>query len=180
MIRQSRPISHPIQRRVLKFPTRAILIFALFGAIATLAPVAARADDVIKLSNNQRIACTRGLSAGKLQNINCKSFAYIFNTKTSEFYRCFVSVGVTRDNKEILKTDTDGACELKTRIFPNDSSYDFDATETEPPNTNGFFGSGGTAIWVSDKTTLKARGCILLAVGIAPDVLKCIDMAFKQ
>ena len=59
----------------------------------------ASAADEFKLSNNQRISCGRGLNAGKLQNINCKSYAYIFNTRTSEFYRCQVSVGVTRDNK---------------------------------------------------------------------------------
>jgi len=58
-----------------------------------------RAED-IRLSNNQRIACGRGLNAGKLQNINCRSYAYLFNTQTSEFYRCQVSVAVTRDNKE--------------------------------------------------------------------------------
>jgi hypothetical protein len=141
---------------------------------------ASAADDIIKLSNSQRIACGRGLNAGKLQNINCKSFAYIFNTRTSEFYRCQVSVGVTRDNKEVLKVDTDGVCTLKARIFPSDSSYAFDATETEPPNTNSFFGSGGTAIWVSDSTKLSAKGCILLNVGVGPDVLKCIDMAFNK
>ncbi len=140
----------------------------------------AKANDVIKLSSNQRILCSRGLSAGKLQNINCKSYAYIFNSQTSEFYRCQVSVAVTRDNKEVLKIDTGGDCVLKTRVFPEDSSYSFDATETEPPNTNSFFGSGGTAIWVSDNTKLKAKGCIQLVVGIAPDVLKCVDMTFEK
>ncbi len=140
----------------------------------------ARAEDIFKLSSNQRIACSRGLSAGKLQNINCKSYAYVFNSRTSEFYRCQVAVAVTRDNKEVLKTDTGGGCVLKTRIFPEDSSYSFDATETEPPNTNSFFGSGGTAIWVSDNTKLKVRGCIQLVVGVAPDVLKCVDMAFDD
>lgn len=156
--------------------------FGLF--ILALAVVAgtldARAADDIKLSNNQRIACGRGLNAGKLQNINCKSFAYIFNAKTSEFYRCQVSVGITRDNKEILKVDTDGGCTLKARVFPDDSSYVFDATETEPPNTNAFFGSGGTAVWVADSTKLSARGCIILNVGIAPDVTKCVDMTFGK
>jgi len=140
----------------------------------------ARADDDIKLSNNQRIACSRGLSAGKLQNINCRSYAYLFNSRTSEFYRCQVSVGVTRDNKEILKTDTDGGCVSKGRIFTENSAYSFDATETEPANTNSFFGTGGTAIWVSDNRTLKVRGCVLLNVGIAPDVLKCVDMTFAK
>jgi hypothetical protein len=140
----------------------------------------AKANDVIKLSSNQRILCSRGLSAGKLQNISCKSYAYIFNSQTSEFYRCQVSVAVTRDNKEVLKIDTGGDCVLKTRVFPEDSSYSFDATETEPPNTNSFFGSGGTAIWVSDNTKLKAKGCIQLVVGIAPDVLKCVDMTFEK
>lgn len=140
----------------------------------------ARAADDIKLSSNQRIACGRGLNAGKLQNISCKSYAYIFNTKTSEFYRCHVNVGVTRDNKEVLKVDTDGNCKLKARIFPSDSNYQFDATETEPPNTNSFFGSGGTAIWVSDSAKLSAKGCILLSVGVGPDVMKCVDMTFGK
>lgn len=137
------------------------------------------ADD-FKLSNNQRIACGRGLSAGKLQNINCKSYAFIFNTKTSELYRCQVSVGVTRDNKDVLKVDTDGGCALKARAFPGNGDYSFDATETEPPNTNSFFGAGGTAIWVSDNTALKAKGCILLNVGVGPDVLRCVDMTFGK
>ena len=140
----------------------------------------ARAADEIKLSSNQRIACGRGLNAGKLQNINCKSYAYIFNSRTSEFYRCQVSVGVTRDNKEVLKVDTDGSCKLKTRIFPGDSNYAFDATETEPPNTNAFFGSGGSAIWVSDRSKLSAKGCIILSVGVGPDVMKCVDMTFDK
>ncbi|WP_458761296.1 hypothetical protein ACSVBT_09555 [Afipia sp. TerB] len=147
--------------------------------VASITPAAA-ADDIIKLSNNQRIACSRGLSAGKLQNINCKSFAYVFNSKTSEFYRCQVSVAVTRDNKEVLKVDTGGDCALKARIFPEDSNYSYDATETEPPNTNSFFGSGGTAIWVSDNTQLKVKGCIQLVVGVAPDILKCVDMTFDN
>ena len=140
----------------------------------------ASAADEIKLSSNQRIACGRGLNAGKLQNITCKSYAYVFNTRTSEFYRWQVSVGVTRDNKEVLKVDTDGSCKLKARIFPGDSNYAFDATETEPPNTNSFFGSGGTAIWVSDNTKLSAKGCIILSVGVGPDVLKCVDMTFDK
>lgn len=152
-----------------------VLALSAFAGIAD-----ANAADEIKLSNNQRIACGRGLNAGKLQNINCKSYAYIFNTRTSEFYRCQVSVGVTRDNKEILKVDTDGSCALKARIFPSDSSYAFDATETEPPNTNAFFGTGGTAIWVSDSSKLAAKGCILLNVGVGPDVMKCVDMTFNK
>ena len=141
---------------------------------------AAHATDEFKLSNNQRISCGRGLNAGKLQNINCKSYAFIFNTKTSEFYRCQVSVAVTRDNKEVLKVDTDGSCALKARAFPGDSNYSFDATETEPPNTNSFFGSGGTALWVSDNSALKAKGCIMLNVGVGPDVLRCVDMTFGK
>ncbi|RTL54761.1 MAG: hypothetical protein EKK40_02385 [Bradyrhizobiaceae bacterium] len=134
--------------------------------------------DIYKLGNNQRIACNRSLTAGKLQNISCKSFAYVLNSVTSEFYRCQVSVAVTRDNKTILKTEADGKCTSLGRIFPADSSYSFDATETEPPNTNAFFGSGGTAIWVSDAAALKVRGCIQLVTGIGPDLLNCVDMTF--
>lgn len=158
-------------------------LFGLFSVLTLLfhgGMERAIAAEDFKLSNNQRISCGRGLNAGKLQIINCKSYAFIFNTKTSEFYRCQVSVGVTRDNKEILKVDTDGSCSLKTRVFPGDSKYSFDATETEPTNTNSFFGQGGTALWVSDNSTLKAKGCILLNVGIAPDVVRCVDMAFGK
>ncbi len=138
----------------------------------------AMSADIYRLSNNQRIACNRGLTPGKLQNITCKSFAYVFNTVTSDFYRCQASVAVTRDTKTVLKTETDGKCTSLGRIFPADSLYSFDATETEPPNTNSFFGSGGTAIWVSDTSTLKVKGCIRLVTGVGPDLQNCVDMTF--
>mgnify|MGYP003352107316 CR=1 FL=1 len=54
----------------------------------------------------------------------------------------------------------------------------FDAAETEPPNTNSFFGPGGYAVWASDTTTRKVRGCISIASGLGSDVSKCLDMTF--
>ena len=152
---------------------------SLGGALmaVTLASVA-KADE-FKLSNNQRIACSRGLSAGKLNTATCKSYAYLFNVKTSEYFRCQVSLALTRDNKEILSVQSDGGCVKKPRIFDNDSSYSFDATETEPPNTNSFFGTGGYAVWASDNTTQKVRGCIIIASGLGSDVAKCVDMKFE-
>src|SRR3981189_3653947 len=109
----------------------------------TLVPVV-HADD-FKLSNNQRISCSRGLSAGKLNTATCKSYAYVFNVKTSEYFRCSVSLALTRDNKEVINVQTDGGCTKRPRIFDTDSSYPFDAPETEPPNTNSFLRSGGDA-----------------------------------
>ena len=50
---------------------------------------------------------------------------------------------------------TDGGCTKKPRIFDDDSNYSFDATETEPPNTNSFFGPGGYAMWASDNTSAE-------------------------
>jgi hypothetical protein len=146
-------------------------------SLAALRP--ARAADEFKLSNNQRISCGRGLSAGKLNSATCKSYAYLFNTRTSEYFRCAVSLALTRDNKEILSVQTDGGCVKKPRIFDTDSSYSFDATETEPPNTNSFFGTGGYAVWASDNTTQKVRGCIIIASGLGSDVAKCVDMKFE-
>lgn len=153
----------------------------LLGVVCLFATIKdAWSADVFKLSNNQRISCSRGLTAGKLQNINCKSYAYVFNTVTSEFYRCQVAVNVVRDNKTVLKTEANGGCASLGRIFTSDSVYSFDANETEPPNTNSFFGSGGTAIWVNDATALKVKGCIQLVTGVGPDLLNCVDMAFNQ
>jgi hypothetical protein len=150
-----------------------------FG-LALLLPFAeaAYADD-FKLSNNQRISCSRGLSAGKLNTATCKSYAYVFNTKTSEYFRCQVTLALTRDNKEVINVQTDGNCAKKPRIFENDSSYSFDATETEPPNTNSFFGPGGYSIWVSDNTKQKVRGCITISSGLGSDISKCLDMTFQ-
>jgi len=139
---------------------------------------AAEADD-FKLSNNQRIACSRGLSAGKLNTSTCKSYAYVFNTRTSEYFRCQVSLALTRDNKEVINVQADGGCARKPRIFDADSSYSFDATETEPPNTNSFFGPGGYAVWASDNNALKVRGCIIISSGLGSDISKCIDMKFE-
>src|SRR5947208_15141353 len=139
---------------------------------------AAEADE-FKLSNNQRISCSRGLSAGKLNTATCKSYAYVFNVKTSEYYRCQVTLALTRDNKEVINVQTDGGSTKKPRIFEADSSYSFDATETEPPNTNSFFGPGGYAVWASDNNALKVRGCIIISSGLGSDISKCIDMKFE-
>jgi hypothetical protein len=139
----------------------------------------AQAADQFKLGNNQRISCSRGLSPGKLNTATCRSYAYVFNTTTSEYFRCTVSLALTRNNKEILNVQTDGGCTRKPRIFDQDSDYSFEATETEPPNTNSFFGQGGYAIWASDNTARKVRGCITIASGLGSDVSKCVDMTFQ-
>jgi len=149
--------------------------FAL--SFMTLATVA-NADE-FKLSNNQRIACSRGLSAGKLNTATCKSYAYIFNTKTSEYFRCQVSLALTRDNKEVINVQADGSCTKKPRIFETDGNYSFDATETEPPNTNSFFGPGGYSVWASDNNQQKVRGCIIISSGLGSDISKCLDMTFQ-
>jgi hypothetical protein len=149
-------------------------------ALALLTLVSfARADEAFKLSHNQRIACSRGLAPGKLNTATCKSYAYIFNVKSSEYFRCQVSLALTRDNKEVINVATDGGCTKKPRVFDNDSVYDFDATETELPNTNSFFGTGGYSIWVADTTQQKVRGCIIISSGLGSDISKCMDMTFE-
>ncbi|QOZ73138.1 hypothetical protein WN72_04550 [Bradyrhizobium arachidis] len=145
--------------------------------LTMLAP-AARADDY-QLSHNQRISCSRGLAPGKLNTATCKSYTYLFNTKTSEYFRCQVSLALTRDNKEVINVQTDGGCTKKPRIFETDGKYDFDATETEPPNTNSFFGPGGYSIWAADVTAQKVRGCITISSGLGSDISKCLDMTFQ-
>jgi hypothetical protein len=156
---------------VMKIYLGAALVFV------TLVPFA-QADE-FKLSQNQRISCSRGLSAGKLNTATCKSYAYLFNVKTSEYFRCQVSLALTRDNKEVINVQADGGCVKKPRIFETDSNYAFDATETEPPNTNSFFGTGGYAVWASDTTAQKVRGCITISSGLGSDISKCLDMTFQ-
>jgi hypothetical protein len=142
-------------------------------------PAGVASADEFKLSNNQRISCGRGLSPGKLNTATCRSYAYVFNVKTSEYFRCSVSLALTRDNKEVLTVQVDGGCVKKPRIFETDSNYSFDATETEPPNTNSFFGTGGYAIWASDNSAQKVRGCITISSGLGSDISKCMDMKFE-
>jgi hypothetical protein len=146
-------------------------------SVSILAPAARAAE--FQLSNNQRISCSRGLSPGKLSTATCKSYAYVFNVKTSEYFRCAVSMSLTRDNKEVINNQSEGSCVKKPRIFDTDSNYSFDATETEPPNTNSFFGQGGYAVWASDNTARKVRGCIIISSGLGSDVAKCLDMKFE-
>jgi hypothetical protein len=148
-------------------------------ALSLLTLVSAARADEFKLSNNQRIACSRGLSPGKLNTATCKSYAYLFNVKTSEYFRCQVSLSLTRDNKEVINVQTDGGCARKPRIFDTDSNYAFDATETEPANTNSFFGPGGYSIWAADTTQQKVRGCITISSGLGSDISKCVDMTFE-
>jgi hypothetical protein len=147
-------------------------------SVSILAPAAGAAE--YQLSNNQRISCSRGLAPGKLNTATCRSYAYVFNVKTSEYFRCSVSMSLTRDNKEVINNQSEGSCVKKPRIFDTDSSYSFDATETEPPSTNSFFGSGGYAVWASDNSARKVRGCIIISSGLsAGDVTKCLDMKFE-
>ncbi len=155
-----------------------ILVIGLLLVMSALVPAPAAADE-FKLSSNQRISCGRGLSAGKLSTATCRSYAYLFNAKTSEYFRCSVSLSMTRDAKEIINVQNDGGCVKKPRVFDTDSSYSFDVTETEPPNTNSFFGNGGVALWVSDNTQQKIRGCITIPSGLGSDVSRCIDMKFE-
>jgi hypothetical protein len=150
-----------------------------WGVALSLVLVSFAGADEFKLSNNQRISCSRGLAAGKLNTATCKSYSYIFNVKTSEYSRCQVSLSLTRDNKEVINVQADGGCTKKPRIFDTDSNYAFDATETEPPNTNSFFGTGGYSIWVADTTELKVRGCIIISSGLGSDISKCLDMTFQ-
>jgi hypothetical protein len=155
--------------------------FVAASVAALFAASAANAVDDIKLSSNQRISCGRGLMAGKLQTSTCRSYAYVFNAKTTDYYRCAATVTVTKDNKDFVQIQTEGGvCQKRERLFPNDSSYSFDAAETEGPNTNSFFGPGGVVIWVSDNTKLAAKACFSIAIGgNQPDVHRCLDMKFE-
>jgi hypothetical protein len=151
----------------------------LFLGLLALGTVPAAAEEEFKLNSNQRVSCGRGLSPGKLATSTCKSYAYLFNVKTSEYFRCTVSLAVTRDSKEVINVQSDGGCAKRPRIFDADSRYEFDAAETEPPNTNSFFGPGGYAVWASDTTAQKLRGCIIIASGLGSDVTRCVDMTFN-
>ena len=79
----------------------------------------------------------------------------------------------------MINVQADGGCTKKPRIFDNDSHYEFDATETEPPNTNSFFGTGGYSIWAADTSQQKVRGCITISSGLGSDISKCLDMSFQ-
>jgi hypothetical protein len=93
-----------------------VVTLGLGVALSFMTLAQAAAADDFKLSNNQRIACSRGLSAGKLNTSTCKSYAYVFNAKTSEYFRCQVSLALTRDNKEVINVQADGGCAKKPRI----------------------------------------------------------------
>jgi hypothetical protein len=176
---QAAPGANPEEQSMGMIRMNRVMKICLSVALPLLTQVSLARADEFKLSNNQRIACSRGLAAGKLNTATCKSYAYIFNVKTSEYFRCQVSLSLTRDNKEVINVQTDGGCTKKPRIFETDSNYAFDATETEPPNTNSFFGTGGYSIWVADTTAQKVRGCITISSGLGSDISKCQDMTFQ-
>src|SRR5215211_8177120 len=95
--------------------------FGVALSFMTLASAAEAADD-FKLVSNQRIACGRGLAAGKLNTATCRSYAYLFNVKTSEYFRCQMTLALTRDNKEVINVQSDGGCTRKARIFDGESN----------------------------------------------------------
>jgi hypothetical protein len=150
---------------------------AIAAAFALTAPAAAQD---FKLSDGQRIACSRGLAPGKLNTATCKSYVYLFNAKTSEYFRCAMTLAFTRDNKDVINVQADGGCDKKPRIFDTDGNYSFDASETEPPSTNAFFGPGGFVVWASDKVNRKVKGCITIASGLGGEVSRCLEMNFDK
>jgi hypothetical protein len=141
-------------------------------------PPIANADE-FKLGENQSISCTRGHRPGKLSTAVCKSYAYVFNVKTSEYFRCSVALALTRDHKEMINVHSDGGCVRKLRIFGNDSLYSFAAAETGTRNMNSIFGAGGHAVWASDSAARRIRGCIIMSSGLGSDLSKCVDMRFR-
>lgn len=152
----------------------------LLGALLLSISIAvARAGELFKLSNSQSISCSRSFASQRLKTATCTSYTYLFNTTTSEHFRCQVSLALTQDNKEVIIVTTDGHCTRKPRVFTKDSSYAFDATETGPWNTNSLFGQGGYSIWAADTTQQKVRGCITISTGLGPDVSRCVDMTFQ-
>jgi hypothetical protein len=153
------------------------LLFCSGPLVAALAGVADA--DEFRLSQNHNISCTRGHRAGKLSTAVCGSYAYVLNVKTSEYFRCSVALALTRDNKELITAHSDGECVKKARIFENDSSYSFVATETQGLNANSIFGPGGYAVWASDNNAQRIRGCIVINSGLGSDISKCMDMTFR-
>ena len=108
-----------------------VMKIGLGVALSFVTPASAAEADSFKLSNNQRIACSRGLAPGKLNTATCKSYAYVFNTKTSEYFRCQVSLALTRDNKEVINVQADGGC-TRSRA----SSMPIRAIRSMPPKPN--------------------------------------------
>ena len=121
--------------------------------------------------------CTIGAMAATWDEA-CEGHALAHGRPGAALIAALLPLALTRDNKEVINVQADGGCTKKPRIFDADSSYSFDATETEPPNTNSFFGPGGYAIWASDNNALKVRGCIIISSGLGSDIAKCIDMKF--
>src|SRR4051794_17275874 len=91
-LRDYGPVSgykHAIARNVIGMIRMSLVMKIGFGvALSLMTLVSAVQADEFKLSSNQRIACSRGLSPGKLNTATCKSYAYVFNIKTSEYFRC--------------------------------------------------------------------------------------------
>ena len=52
-----------------------VMKIGLGVALSFMTPASAAEADNFKLSNNQRIACSRGLAPGKLNTATCRSYA---------------------------------------------------------------------------------------------------------
>jgi hypothetical protein len=150
-------------------------------AVLSLASVSgpASAADQFQLNGDNHISCGRGLSAGKLSTATCRTYAYLFDKHTSESFRCTASLAMTRDNKQVLNVQADGNCTRRPRIFGEDGDYSFNAAETEPPNTNSFFGAGGYSAWASDNSARRVKACLTIISGLGTDVARCVDMTIE-
>ena len=141
-------------------------------------PALAQTDHPLNLGDSS-ISCTRILARGKLRSATCKSHVYLFHTKTSEHFRCQMSLAVTRNRKDAPAVSTDGRCDRNPSIFSTGTNYHFDAAETEPKNMNSFFGSGASSVWAADIRRRKVRGCMTISYALEPAIFRCVDMSLE-
>jgi hypothetical protein len=148
----------------------------LLGAFLLLMPLSAvQAGSPFQLGKSQNISCSRSFARGGLKTMTCTSYVYVFNTRTSDYFRCEDSLVVTRDRRKVRKVKSDGGCIKKPRVFEVDSSYDFDSAETEPASPNSIFGKGGYAVWAADTTRPRVRGCLIISTGLGSEVSRCVE-----
>ena len=117
---------------------------------------------------------------GKLNTATCKSYTYRLQHQDLGIFPLPGLAGADpRQQGSHQRPDRRRLHQEAAHLRDRRALFDFDATETEPPNTNSFFGPGGYSIWAADITAQKVRGCITISSGLGSDISKCLDMTFQ-
>ena len=143
--------------------------FCLTILVLALGSASARADQfVIMLRPNVPPPACTGEQSGIWHNYQCQSFAYVFNKRTTEFYKCQADVAVSVNTQSQILGEHSMKVEcVKLGQVPNLPRADYSVVADWRYMTGtGNNPEAGVFIWISQDDKLNVHACVSLTYAL--------------